>query len=146
MENVSILSMVIATLLPMAAGFIYYHKAVLGKAWMDSTGITEEKQKQAYTPLMFGISIVMSFLIAFFLLHHVNGPGHEEGFNTFKHGAFHGALVSLFVAIPVLFTNGLFEQRSIKTILIDALYWLVTFALMGGVLDAMNHFPNGAAG
>ncbi|NNF02415.1 MAG: DUF1761 domain-containing protein, partial [Bacteroidia bacterium] len=95
MENVSWLSLVIATLIPMVMGFIYYHKALFGKAWMDSIGMTEEKAKEANMGMVMGVSIVMSFLIAFFMLNFCNGLG-QEGvageFDTFKHGAAHGVI------------------------------------------------------
>ncbi len=142
MENVSWLSLVIATLVPMAMGFIYYHKALFGQAWMDSIGMTEEKAKEANMGVTMGISIVMSFLIAFFLLNFCNGDGQEGEFDTFKHGAVHGVIISVFFVIPIFITNGLFEQKSWKNMLINAGYWLLTLAIMGGVLDAMNHFPS----
>lgn len=145
MENINWLSLVLATLVPMVMGFIYYHKALFGTAWMESIGMTEEKAKTANMGVVFGLSLLMSFLMSFFLLGYVNGAGQEGElgeFDTFKHGAFHGALVSLFLVIPAFITNGLFEQRSWKNMLINAGYWILTLTLMGGIIDAMNHFPN----
>jgi hypothetical protein len=146
MENVNWLSLVLATLVPTVMGFIYYHKALFGKAWMTSIGMTEEKQKQANMPVIMVISLLMSFLIAFFMLNFCNGAGQEGEFDTFKHGAFHGVLISFFLVIPTFITNGLFEQRSWTNMLINAGYWLITLAIMGGIVDAMNHFPNTAGG
>ena len=140
MENINWLSMVLATLIPMVTGFIYYHKALFGKAWMASIGMTDEKQKEGNMALIFGVSTIMSFLIAFFLMNFCNG--HEGEFDSFKHGAAHGAIISIFFVIPIFITNGLFEQKSWTNMLINGGYWLITLALMGGTLDAMNHFPN----
>jgi hypothetical protein len=149
MEKVNFLSLVLASLVPMVVGFIYYHKALFGKAWMESIGMTDEKQKSANMPVMMAVSLVMSFLIAFFMMQFCNGAG-QEGvngeFDTFKHGALHGIIVSLFLIIPVVISNGLFEQKSWKNILINGLYWMITLAIMGGIVDAMNHFPNAGAG
>ena len=142
MGDVNILSIVIATLMPMILGMIYYSKPLFGKTWMASIGMTEEKQKEANMPVVMGVSIVMAFLMAMFLLSFCNGPGQEGEFDTFKHGAFHGGLAAFFLAIPVLVSNGLFEQRPWKSLLINGLYWFITLMLMGGVLDVMNHFPN----
>lgn len=142
MENVNWLSFVIAVLIPMIMGFIWYHKAVFGKAWMADTGMTEEKAKEANMALTFGLSLVMSALLAFFLINFNNGPGQEGEFDTFGHGAFHGVFLGIVVVLPVFVTNGLFEQKSWRLVLINVAYWIVTFALMGGVLDAMNHWPN----
>ncbi|MCB9283859.1 MAG: DUF1761 domain-containing protein [Lewinellaceae bacterium] len=142
MENLNILSMIIATLLPMIIGFLYYGKFLFGKAWMASIGMTEEQQKKGNMPVIFGGMLVMSLVISFYLLTICNAPGQEGQFDTFKHGAYHGAVSSLFLIMPAMVTTGLFEQRTWKNMLINGLYWLVTLVLMGGILDAMNHFPN----
>jgi len=138
--NVNWLALVIAALVPTVMGFIWYHKAVFGKTWMASIGMTEEQAQKANMPLVFGIALVMSFIVAFFFTNFNNGPGQEGEYDTFKHGALHGVLIALFIAMPVLATNGMFEQRSWKNILINIGYWVVTFAIMGGIVDAMNHW------
>jgi UDP-N-acetylmuramyl pentapeptide phosphotransferase/UDP-N-acetylglucosamine-1-phosphate transferase len=142
MGNVNWLSMIIAALIPIVMGFIWYHKALFGKAWMASIGMTEEKAKTGNMPVMFGVTIIMSFFLALFLINNVNPPGQEGEFDTFKHGAFHGALIGFLVAMPLIVTNGLFELRSWKNMMITLGYWIITLALMAGVLDAMNHWPN----
>ncbi len=142
MENLNILSLVLATLTPMIIGSLYYSKLLFGNAWMDSIGMTPEKQKEGNMPVIFGVSLVMAFLMAFFLVGFNNGPGQEGEFDTFKHGAFHGAIVALFLVVPTFISNGLFEQKGWKNILINGLYWLITLVVMGGIVDAMNHFPN----
>lgn len=146
MENINILSLIIATLIPTVTGIIYYSKPLFGKAWMASIGMTEEKQKSANMPVMMVVSLIMAFLIAFFMLNFCNGAGQEGVFDTFKHGAAHGVIISLFLVIPIIISSGLFHQTSWKTMLINGLYWLITLALVGGVVDAMNHFPNDVPG
>ena len=142
MEQINWISIVIAALVPLAMGFIWYHKAVFGKAWMAETGITEEKAKEANMVVTFGISLVLAALLAFFLVGFNNGPGQEGEFDTFKNGAAHGVVIGLFVAMPIMITNGLFEQRSWKHMFINLGYWVVTLAIMGGIIDVMNHLPN----
>ena len=142
MPPVNWLSFAIAVLIPMILGFIWYNPKVFGKAWMESIGMTEEKAKEANMPLTFGLSLVLSALLAFFLINFVNAPVEQEGiYDTFKHGAFHGAFLGVVVVIPVMVTNGLFEQKSWKNMLINVAYWTLAMALMGGVLDAMNTWP-----
>ncbi|MFK7776323.1 MAG: DUF1761 domain-containing protein [Saprospiraceae bacterium] len=142
MENLNVLSLVLATLVPSFIGFIFYNKALFGKAWMDSIGMTEEKYKEANMGKMMAISIAMSFLIAFFMLNFCNGAGQEGAFDSYKHGAAHGGIISFFFVTPLFISSGLFAQRSIKTALINGLYWAITLAVMGAILDGMNHFPN----
>ena len=59
---------------------------------------------------------------------------HGNDFRTFKHGAFHGTIGALFLALPILGINALFERRSFKYIAIHTGYWMLTMGLMGGVL------------
>jgi len=142
MGDINWLSLIIAAILPSILGFAWYSPMLFGKAWMDSIGMTEEKARSGNMPLNMGLSLVLSFFLAFFLLATVNGMGQEGEFDTFKHGAFHGLLLGILVVIPTFITNGLFEQRAWKTMLINVAYWTLTLALMGGVIDAMNHWPN----
>jgi hypothetical protein len=142
MGDINWLSIIISALIPMVMGFAWYHKALLGKPWMELTGITEEKAKEANMGMVFGVSIVMSLLLTFFLLANTNSPGQEGEFDTFGHGVIHGAFVAILVVTPAFVTNGLFEQRPWKLTLINIFYWIVTIAIMGGIIDAMNHFPN----
>lgn len=59
-----------------------------------------------------------------------------NNFRTFKHGAFHGTIGGFFFATPVLCINALFERKSFIYIAINAGYWIITLALMGGVICA----------
>ena len=144
MEGMDInwLALVAASILPMVVGFIWYNPKVFGKAWMAETGMTEEKAKQMNPAKTYGLALVMAFLIAFYIWPQVflgGGPGEPHGvepYLTFKHGALHGSMVGLFVALPVFATNALFEQKSLRYVLINAGYWVVTMALMGGLINA----------
>lgn len=142
MENLNWLSLLAGAIIPMVVGFVYYNKALFGNAWMDSIGMTEEKIQSANMGMTFGISFIMSLILTFFMINFCNGPGQEGKFDTFQHGAAHGVALTLLVVIPIFITNGLFEHKSWKNMLINIGYWLITLVLMGGIVDAMNHFPN----
>ena len=142
MESVNWISIIISTIIPILVGFIYYNKNLFGKAWMNSLNITEEDLKKGNKFLILGVSLVMSFILSFTLLNFNNMEGQEGQFDTFVHGAFHGLVLSLFVCMPILFMNGLFELKKLKSLFINLMYWIITLALMGGILDVMNHWPN----
>jgi Protein of unknown function (DUF1761) len=57
-----------------------------------------------------------------------------QNFRTFKHGALHGAMAGLFIAMPAIAIPALFEMKSFKYVAINAGYWVVTLALIGGVI------------
>ena len=142
MPQPSFLAIIVTALIPMVMGFIYYHKSVFGNAWMSSLGITEADLKKGNMAVIFGVSFLMSLFLTWFLLINADGPGQEGPYDSFKHGAFHGFEVGLLVAMPVLVTNGLFERKNFKNLAINTCYWLITLTLMGGTVDALNHWPD----
>lgn len=163
----NIIAILVAALVPMVLGFIWYHPKVFGTLWMQLTGMTEEKAQQGNMFLKFGLSFVFSFLLAFvlniFSVHDafVEGaayyeikasadgkPSHETGQwldyykstlsesnHTFKHGSFHSLLlIGVFVILPVFATNAIFEGKGFKYVALNAGYWIVCVALMGGII------------
>lgn len=163
--TVNFLIIFLASLIPMALGFIWYNPKVFGTAWMKSAEITEDKMKGANMALIFGLSFIFSFLIAmaeqFMVIHqwHIYSilmndmdlkdpesatslmlkdfmEKYGNNFRTFKHGVFHGVFAGLFFALPILGVNALFERKGFKYIAINAGYWTVALALMGGVICA----------
>ncbi len=124
----------VAAIIPMITGFIWYGPMLFQNAWMKSIGMTEEKAKQGNMPVIFGLSFVMSFILAFFVAYLVRHD--PESLHPFVHGLMHGAMIGFFTAMPVLVTNSLFEQKSKANIFINVGYWIITIALMGGLLGA----------
>jgi hypothetical protein len=153
----------LAAIVPLLIGFIYYNPKVLGTAWMNASGLTEEKLKEANMGKIFGFTYLFAFMYAFvlfmFVVHQtdiyslyagdpnirVEGSAVSnrvaslmlelgDNFRTFKHGAFHGVVIGLFTVLPVLGINSLFERKSFKYIFIHTGYWVITTALMGGIL------------
>ena len=59
------------------------------------------------------------------------GSGHR----TFGHGAFHGILGGLFIVMPILSINALFERKGFKYIAINCGYWIASMAIMGGIVS-----------
>jgi hypothetical protein len=57
-----------------------------------------------------------------------------DRFRTFQHGALHGALLGFLTILPVISIIAMFERKSFKYVAINAGYWIVTLALMGGVI------------
>lgn len=63
-----------------------------------------------------------------------SGQYANEG-RTFKHGAFHGILSGIFFAFPVMAINALFERKSFKYIFVNAGFWIICLAIMGGIIS-----------
>ncbi len=155
MNFYAILVAAISTLL---VGFVWYGP-LFGKAWMAETGFTEEELKKGSMVKIFGLTFVFSLFLAMIMqvlcIHQfgplglIGGPDFIEtakpsyaafmadygnAFRTYKHGALHGFMSGLFLALPLVAINGLFERKSWKYIFIHAGYWTVVMTIMGAIV------------
>ncbi len=155
----------ISALIPMFTGFIWYGPKTFGNVWMREAGVSEEKIKSSNMALILSLAYVFSLFLSLLLISVVihqshilsilaDDPGmkdpnseislwlknfmdqYGQNFRTFKHGAFHGTLSGIFYAFPIIAINALFERRSWKYIWIHTGYWILTLALMGGIVCA----------
>ena len=118
-------------LVPMAVGALWYGP-LFGKLWMKEADMSLEKIQGANMAAIYGDkpgSEVNTYFMDF-----MSKYGSE--FRTFKHGAFHGLLCGIFLFLPVLGTNALFERRSWKYILLNVGYWTISAMIMGGIISA----------
>lgn len=148
-----------AALSSFVVGFVWYNPKVFGTLWMKETGMTDEKAKKGNMAKIFGLTFVFSLMLAFIMqaltIHQMGALGMVGGpklatkalpsyaafmadygfaFRTFKHGALHGFMSGIFLALPIVAINGLFEQKSWKYIAITAGYWTVIMTIMGAIV------------
>ena len=134
-----------------------------GTAWIKATGLTEDELRKANMVKIFGLTLLFSFMIAFIMnsmvIHQfhilsalMNDPDlmkegtetnryvmeffsrHGNNFRTFKHGMLHGTIAAIFLAMPIIGINALFERKSGKYIFIHTGYWIICMMLMGGII------------
>lgn len=134
MENVNWIAVVVAAFVPMILGFLWYGPMLFQKAWMKSLNFTDEDVQGGNMGVIMGLSLVLAFLLSVFV-QYIVVHGDAE-FTTLKHGAFHGFMIAVLAAVPVLVTNSLFERKSRSNILINVGYWIVTITVMGAILSA----------
>lgn len=157
--EINFLALVAAAASTLIIGFIWYNPKVFGTIWMKESGTTEDKMKGANMALIFGMAVFYAFFMAmvlqFLTIHQWGAIGMIGGdaanakpsftafmndygiaFRTFKHGMLHGFIAGLFLALPIVGTNALFERRSWKYTLISGGYWIVCFMIMGGIICA----------
>lgn len=125
---------------------------------MRAAGITDEQIKGGNMAKIFGLALLFAFILSSALpgivihqmgaLSLVGGESERalpsyaaflsdygDAFRTFKHGALHGVLTGIFIVLPILGTNALFERKSAKYIFINTGYWIVTLAVMGAIIS-----------
>lgn len=135
------LAVVVAALMPMIVGFVYYHPKVMGNAWMNANGFTLESIGNGPKPILYGVALGLSVLLSMWVAVNVTGPGQDvapdgHSYATFGHGAVHAVVNSLFFLLPVLGTQSIFEKRGWNWVFVNLGYWVATLALMGGILSA----------
>jgi hypothetical protein len=160
MELINPWAIPIAAVSALFIGAIWYNPKVFGTAWMRESGLTEEKMKGGNMAIIFGLALLFAAMLSILLMQLTNHqfgalgmiggnvdtaqPSYEafmadygSAFRTFKHGALHGAMAGVLIALPIIGTNALFDRKSAKYIFINAGYWIVTLAVMGGILCGM---------
>ena len=126
---------------------------------MREAGLTQEQMQKGNMAKIFGLTFIYSFMLAFIMsavvvhqmgaLGMIGGPDfiatakpsyaafmadYGMAFRTYKHGALHGFMSGLFIALPIISINGLFEQKSWKYMLIQAGYWITIMTIMGAII------------
>lgn len=137
--------------------FIYYHPKVLGTAWMNAAGFTEEQRNEKPSILNLALSLLFNLFISagllFLTVHQtalfslVGGDPeillnsstaavmaeHGENFRNVGHGVTHGVITYILFFLPIMGTNVLFEKKSIKLLWINSGYWLITLMVLGAI-------------
>jgi hypothetical protein len=129
-SDINWLAVAVAVIASFVIGSLWYGSLLFQKPWMQATGMTFEKGKQANMLVTFGGTAVLNLLIAIAIAL-LAGPhaGWKMGLHT-------GLFSALFFVATSLGVIGLFEQRPFKLWLINAGYQLVVFALMGTIIGA----------
>lgn len=115
-------------------GFAWY-TALFGKAWQAETGITDE-QAQDGMAITHGGAFLMMVILSFGINYVVNL--HDPAEQTLIHGAFHGAMIAVQFAVPLMIINCLYQKKSLKLMLIDGLYAVCFMAVSGGIMAALK--------
>lgn len=138
------IAIVVAALIPMVLGFIYYGP-LFQKQWLSSMGKTQEEMEPTNPAVTYGLALLVAFMISAslkmmleFMHKDVNQAGEMflNSTHTFGHGAFHGMFLCLSFVVPVIISLSLFHKSSAKNILLNVVFWTLCFAVMGGILDA----------
>lgn len=129
-STINWLAIIVASLAGFVVGGIWYGP-LFGKAWMKETGTTEEDIKQSNMAKTYGITWVLTLIIAVNLGFFFNDPsiGASEG-------ALYGFFTGFgFIAMGIA-VNALFEGKSAKYMFINGGYWTVMVTLMGLIIGA----------
>lgn len=131
MENFHInhLAVFVCALLSLVIGALWYSPVLFFKAWQRETGLTDEQVAKANPLKTYSLTLFLAWIISYnlaFLL--------GDSKTTWQWGLVAGLLAGVGWAVTMFVIISLFEQRSVKYMLINCGYITVYFALIGFVL------------
>jgi hypothetical protein len=152
------LILTVSSLIPLLVGAIWYNPRLFGVR-----SIENDNKQMGHKPSVYIIALILSFMysiaMSFQVIHQLHfqslfmnqvgflaGEGnafkdfefimaaYKSNYRSFSHGAFHGFLNSIFIILPILTINGLFENKSWKYILTHWGFWAVSSTIMGAII------------
>lgn len=130
LSHLNWLAILVAATSTFLIGGLWY--SIFEKPWMAQNNFTAELLKQRKLPLVFGLSFLFSFIMAFNLAMFIGTKA------TISYGLIAGFLTGfgwVFFSIAII---SLFEKRSFKYILINGGYMTVAFTVMGAILGTWH--------
>ena len=106
-------------------GGVWY--TVLDKVWTKASGLTPELLKSRKMLLVFGVSLLLSLIMALNLALFIGKNGPEFGLIA-------GSLTGLGWVLPAFGIVALFEKKPLAYVLVNGMYMVVAFTLMGLIL------------
>lgn len=138
--EVNYLAVLLAGVVSMVIGFLWYSPLILGKPWMKEKGFTAESMKKAQQQMgkLYGLSFVVSLLTAWVLSYVM-----VMAQSFFNYQALPAALSSAFwmwvgFTMPVQLTATIFGHQNWKLFGIETGYQLATLLGMGLVLGLLG--------
>ncbi len=127
-DGINYLAIVIAILINMGLGALWYSPVLFAKPWMAANGFTEESIKEAGGATKgYVVSIIVSVVVALAIASFAKAADSDT--------AIEGLMLGLAAGLGFVATTAgvsyLFESRPLKLYLINAGYPVVSFALMG---------------
>jgi hypothetical protein len=141
--EVNFLAVLLAGVVSMVAGFIYYSPAVLGKPWMKYMKYSpdELKKDQKQMGKFYGVSFVLSLVTAYVLYHTMVMSMNFFGYDSVSTGLTSAFWMWLGFVLPVQVTGVIFSKDhssdAFKALAINSGYQLVSLVLMGLVIGYM---------
>jgi hypothetical protein len=123
------LAVIVAAIIRMAVGFVWYSPPLMLKPWQAVTGVTPETMRQGLAKSMV-IDVIASLIMAFALANIIGASGITDWLN----GALAGFWVWLGFMATLMVSLWGYENRSLKLIAINLGNNLIALVLMGAVL------------
>lgn len=129
--SINYLAILVATIVSMILGAVWYAPQVFGKEWMRLSGLTEKETKENRGAPMV-LMLVGSLVAAYVMAHFVD----FAGASTFTDGARVGAWVGIGFVFTAAMGESIFNRRPARLLAITGGYSVVNLVVMGAILAA----------
>ena len=139
--EVNYLAVLIAAVVTVPLGFLWYSPYVLGKQWMRERGMTAESMKKSQSEMgkWYAVSLVVALITAYFLSHVMVLSENFFGYPMLKVGLTTAFWMWLGFVMPVQLTATIFSDKRNWTLFgIDTGYQLVSLFAMGVVIGLLS--------
>lgn len=128
--EINYVAVLVAALVFMAVGFVWYSLAVFGKIWMREVGLTTNDVKKGPAGPGYAVATVAALVQAYVLAHFID----YTNASTWVDGLTTGLWIGVgFVAMAIA-ANYVFARRSAMLWMIDSGYFIVSLAISGALL------------
>jgi hypothetical protein len=131
MENFHLnhLAVFVCALASLVIGALWYSPVLFFKAWQKENGLSDDQIARANPLKTYSLTLVLAWIISYNLAFFLS-----DSKTNWKWGLIAGLLAGVGWAATMFIIVGLFEQRSLKYLLINCGYITVYFALIGFIL------------
>lgn len=132
-DSINWLAVIVAAILNMVIGGLWYSPMLFGKTWMQLTGMTEadkEKAKQSGMAKMYIVQFIFTLIFAIFLAH-MAAPSVGDAIKW-------GIFLWVGAVLPITIGDYLWMKRSMKLYVINVAQFLVII-IVDGILFACWH-------
>ncbi len=131
--SINVTAIIVAALINMAIGAIWYSPILFANAWMSTVG--KKKEEIASPSPIYLVVLLGALLEAYVLTHFVS---YAIALNALD-GARIGLWLAVGIVIPIISAISLFESKGLKWLLITVGYHSLALMAMGAILASLSN-------
>jgi hypothetical protein len=130
--SVNFLSILVAAAAYMILGAVWYSPVLFGNSWMRLIGKTKEQVAKDFSPINYFWALVTSFVAAYGIARIMVWSGRQ----SVSDGIVVGLLAGVCFVLTTMGVNDIFEGRSKGLTVVNALYHIAGFIVVGIIVGA----------
>jgi hypothetical protein len=131
--NINLVAVIVAAVMNMIVGAVWYSPVLFGNQWMRIIGISKkrlDKIKKRGMGKVYLIAFIGTFVMSYVLAMIV---GYSGAF-SFREGMEVGLWLGIGLIAPSMLGSVLWERRPVKLYLINVGYYFVSLSIAGGII------------